>query len=195
MHETYQTQAAHRTVVNVTRKAMRDAMKDAARDAAKPQRVKRLVLLLFLVAALVAVAPSQSKAAAPIPEIGYLDLFKTIAQARGQVVVVNFFATWCPACKKLYPTLQATRQKYSGEEIVMVGVSVDEDPKALSSYVKKRGFNYPIFHATQELATIFQVSSIPKTLIYNKKGQLALNSDGVLSPEDFHRAIDGLLQQ
>ena len=162
-------------------------------------RFRRLALLLFLAAALfaaqVAVVPDQGKAATPIPQIGYMELFRTIGQARGQVVVVHFFASWCPACKKLHPTIQATRQKYSGEDVVMVGVSVDEDPEALSSYVQKRGFNYPIFRATEELAAIFQVSSIPKTLIYNKKGQLAHNSDGVFSLEDFHQTIDGLLQQ
>ena len=168
------------------------------KDANMTLRVKRIALLLSfvaaLVAAMVATVPSISKAAAPIPQIGYLDLFKTIGQARGQVVVVHFFASWCPACKKLHPTIQATRQKYSGEDVVMVGLSVDEDPEALSSYVKKRGFNYPIFRATEELAAIFQVSSIPKTLIYDKKGQLAHNSDGVFSLEDFHQTIDGLLQ-
>src|SRR6202011_6336733 len=67
-----------------------------------------------------------------------------LAGTRGHVVVVNFFATWCPPCRAETPDLVAAEKRYAGKGVIFVGVDASENASLVSVFVKSKGIRYPI---------------------------------------------------
>ena len=149
------------------------------------KRVTGLAALLLLLFAATAFA------AAP-REIGSADLLKIVSQAKGKVVIVNFFATWCPPCIEEIPGLIRIRTQYPADKVELLGVSVDENRSQLTEFMGRTPFNYPVFQARDELVRFFGISSIPRLLIYDTSGKLVIDNVGLVEPEDIARAIDTL---
>ncbi len=147
-----------------------------------------LLMLLLLPAA----APCQARG---VQEIRHIELLKTINAARGKVVVVNFFASWCQPCKVEIPGLIKLREKLGEDKLLLLGISVDEDPKALEKFMAQLPFNYPVYLADDDVARVFQVSALPKLLVYNQRGGLAAKHDGFVSEKELFEIMDGLLKQ
>jgi thiol-disulfide isomerase/thioredoxin len=92
----------------------------------------------------------------------------------GQVLLVTFFATWCPPCIQEIPTFIALQDFYKEKDFSVVAFSVDEgDPAALYKLIEKYGINYPVLLADLEIARAFGgVSGIPVTFLVNRKGEI-----------------------
>lgn len=127
-----------------------------------------------------------------VEEISASDLLTKIRAERGKVVVVNFFASWCPPCKVEIPELISLRKEVSEEHMVLLGVSVDENPLELHAMVAGAGFNYPVFRAKQDLPSVFNISSIPRLLIYDTKGTLVVDHVGVADMALLSAKVDEL---
>ena len=150
---------------------------------------------LFLSVALLAVLLSGAAAhvtAAGIAEVGAADLLKMIRAERGKVVVINFFASWCPPCKEEIPDLIALRGKVDAADMTLIGVSVDEVPKELEAMTGKYDFNYPIYRAVNDLPEVFAISSIPRLLIYDRNGTLVIDHIGLADPSALTSKIEEL---
>lgn len=130
-----------------------------------------------------------------VQEMRHIELLKTINAARGKVVLVNFFASWCQPCKMEIPGLIDLRESLPEDELLMLGISMDEDMHALLRYVEQTPFNYPVFHGDLNVARVFQVSSLPKMLIYNKRGGLAVRHEGFVPKAELHEVLEELLKQ
>jgi thiol-disulfide isomerase/thioredoxin len=91
------------------------------------------------------------------------------------VVVLEFWATWCPPCKATIPELIALQKKYVGKGLVVLGVSIDEDgdltPK-LSAFSKENKINYPILIGNEEVSKAYGVMSIPATFLIGKDNKI-----------------------
>lgn len=131
----------------------------------------------------------------PIKQISHIDLLKTINAARGKVVLVNFFASWCMPCKMEIPGLIDLREELPKDDLLMLGISVDEDMRALENYLEATPFNYPVYHGNLNVARVFQVSSLPKMLIYNKRGGLVIKHDGFVPKAELSDVLETLLTQ
>jgi len=127
-----------------------------------------------------------------VEEISASDLLTKIRAERGKVVVVNFFASWCPPCKVEIPELISLRKEVSEEHMVLLGVSVDENPSELHAMVARAGFNYPVFRAKQDLPSVFNISSIPRLLIYDTRGALVVDHVGVADMASLSAKVDEL---
>jgi thiol-disulfide isomerase/thioredoxin len=153
----------------------------------------------FLAAALLVVglgAASAGASAQPAtPMINNLELLRAIRDARGKVVVVNFFATWCAPCLVEIPALIDVRKEYEGDRVVLMGLSIDNDEAALDRFVDKMGFNFPVYRVGQDVSRTFRVSGVPKLMIYNKKGQLVVNHDGFVPEKELRRVLNRLVAQ
>ena len=145
-----------------------------------------LILLLGLAA--------QAQAQTVLP-IDHIDLMQQVRDNKGKVVLVNFFATWCGPCLVEIPGLKQLRMEFSEDEVLILGVSVDEDPAVLPGFAKRMAFNYPVYHAKPGLAQFFAVQAIPKMLIYNTRGELALDHAGFLDPKQLKQELATLLAQ
>jgi peroxiredoxin len=100
----------------------------------------------------------------------------TLSALRGKVVLVNFWATWCPPCRKEMPDLDALAHRFAGQGLVVLSLS-DEDREKVAGYVSSHHLDYPILLDTGGAAAkSFHVEGIPKTFIFDRSGKLAAQS-------------------
>lgn len=149
------------------------------------------LLAAALLCALLA-APVSSGADLPAA-VRPLDLMAAISAARGKVVVVNFWATWCAPCRIEIPELMRLRAQYPENDLVILGVSVDESQASYDTFLRKLPLNFPVGRATQDLPRMFQVGVIPRLMIYDRQGVLAHIREGVTPGDELRRLVDGLL--
>jgi thiol-disulfide isomerase/thioredoxin len=118
------------------------------------------------------------------------------ADWNGKVVLVNFWATWCPPCLAEIPDLIALQNKYR-DQLVVVGISEDEiAPAQVKHFADDRQINYPIAMTTPELQARFTgIVALPTTFVLDPEGRIAYKRVGILQPrqtEGVTRALAGL---
>lgn len=116
-----------------------------------------------------------------------------LAQLRGKVVLVDFWATWCPPCREEVPNVVATYKKYHDQGFEIVGISLDKDKDALLAFTKEQGMVWPQYFDGQgwqnKISTGFEINSIPAMWLIDKKGML-VTTDG---REDLAGQVEKLL--
>ncbi|MGC4072537.1 MAG: TlpA disulfide reductase family protein [Nibricoccus sp.] len=117
------------------------------------------------------------------------------ADFKGKVLVIDFWATWCPPCVHEIPGYIEFQKKHGGDKIALVGLSLDEIPVAdVKAFAVKKGINYPVAIASQELLAQFaSVEGIPATFIVDRDGKLRFMKVGAASVEDLEKTVAGLL--
>jgi thiol-disulfide isomerase/thioredoxin len=136
---------------------------------------------------------------APSPQIVMHDIdAKPLASAdlRGKVVIVNFWATWCPPCRAEIPDLVALQAKY-GDRLQVIGVSQDEGPvDVVRRFAAEQHMNYPIVMTTPELDKAFPgISALPTSFVLDRQGRVVQRHVGMLNAmvtEQETRALAGL---
>ena len=103
------------------------------------------------------------------------------ADWRGKVVVVNFWATWCPPCRAEIPDLVALQKKYA-DTLLVIGVSGDEDaPAVVQQFADQYHINYPIVMLTKDIEHAFPgIYALPTSFIVNREGRVAQRHVGML---------------
>jgi cytochrome c biogenesis protein CcmG, thiol:disulfide interchange protein DsbE len=152
----------------------------------------RVVLLaLFAILSLLPVprALAAPEVGAPAPALVAQELkgqtFDLAAQ-RGKVVIVNFWATWCPPCRKEMPALDAFYRKYHGQGLEMIGVSVDRPRDGSEVHNVMQSFSYPAAMSDDAKVNDFGApTSVPVTFIIDRKGIVSaeLTPDGTAVTE------------
>jgi peroxiredoxin len=103
----------------------------------------------------------------------------TLANYRGYVLVMDFFATWCIPCKESIPHLISLNRKYGKQGLQVLGVSVDEgNDREVKSFVADRRINYPVAVAGEDMQTDYGLRSVPTVYVINKKGMIAEKFQG-----------------
>lgn len=96
----------------------------------------------------------------------------TLKSLQGKVVLVNFWATWCPPCRKEMPDLETLYNRFKGSGLVVLAIS-DEEASKIKPFVAKAGVTYPILlDADRGVNKLFQVEGIPKSFVYDRDGKL-----------------------
>jgi peroxiredoxin len=99
----------------------------------------------------------------------------TLGQLRGQVVLVNFWATWCPPCREEIPDLVALQERFGAtQHLTVLGIDRSEDAGLVAAFVKQHGINYPVVIDPDGRVTegSFGVRSLPTTLIIDREGKV-----------------------
>ncbi|NVB39111.1 TlpA family protein disulfide reductase [Pseudenhygromyxa sp. WMMC2535] len=148
--------------------------------------------------------PSQSATATPsvgasAPALSGVDLhgqpFELSAQA-GKVVIVDFWASWCEPCKRAMPGLEALAAEYAGQ-VVVVGVSVDDDPVKMREFVERMGVSFVVIHdADDAIASRWAPPTMPTTYVIDSLGGVAAVHEGydeTMGAEALRDEIDALL--
>jgi len=153
-------------------------------------RAPRHLAWALALAALLALCPVAAPAqGGRVPEVDAPGLHKAIDAARGRVVVVNFWATWCGPCRRELPALERLRRETPESELVMISVSVDFDRGTLEEYLKRAPFGYPVLLADATLMDDLDLDAIPRTWIFAPDGTLARNHDGPASLQELRDAV------
>ena len=109
----------------------------------------------------------------------------TLKDLKGSVVAVNFWATWCPPCRKEMPDLDALYQRFKDQGFVVLAIS-DEDADKVKPYIDHAKVSYPILlDPGGAVARRFEISGIPKTFVYDRDGKLVAQSIDMRTQRQF----------
>lgn len=109
---------------------------------------------------------------------------------RGKVVLVNFWATWCPPCRKEMPDLQSLYQKYKDQGFVVLSIS-DEEAAKVQPFIAERKITYPILlDPGRKVNDTFMVEGIPKSFVYNREGKLVAQSIDMRTRDQFQEMLE-----
>ncbi|MBD5634403.1 MAG: TlpA family protein disulfide reductase, partial [Candidatus Eremiobacteraeota bacterium] len=104
----------------------------------------------------------------------------TSADFRGKILVLNFWATWCPPCRRETPDLIAAFRKLGGGDVAFLGVDTTEVPSVVKTFVSAKGLPYPIALAGPETYNGFGVAYIPTTVVIDGRGIIRARWTGEL---------------
>lgn len=146
-------------------------------------RTIRLAPLLF--ATLIAPSPitSADRAASPPPDDFALKSLAgpnvRLSELRGDVVLVNFWATWCGPCRQEMPVLNQIYQRYRPLGFELLGVNVDDAPGRAADMVRTLGVSFPVlFDDAKSVSRQFKVSTMPTTLLIGRDGVVRYRHEG-----------------
>ena len=119
----------------------------------------------------------------------------SFTEFKGKVVFLNFWATWCPPCRAELPSIQELYEQY-GDRVAFLLVS-SESNEAVSSFVAKKGYDFPVYTVAGGVPGLLYSQSIPATYIINKNGGLVLVKRGAVAwdGDKTTSLIDNLLQE
>lgn len=112
-----------------------------------------------------------------------------------EVVLLNFWATWCPPCRAEMPSLQKLYNDY-GDKIAIILVTSEKE-KVVLDYLNEYNYNLPVYFQRSTLPPSFRVNSIPTTFLIDKQGHIITEKKGAANwnSESFKRELDQLLKQ
>jgi cytochrome c biogenesis protein CcmG/thiol:disulfide interchange protein DsbE len=120
----------------------------------------------------------------------------SLAQERGNIVLVNFWATWCPPCRMETPELVRVANGYAGRGVKVVGVSMDEQPeRAVPAFVSRFGIPYPILLPSADSPLASSIESLPTSLLVDRNGRVARTYLGAVDERILAHDIDQLLAE
>lgn len=100
---------------------------------------------------------------------------------KGKLMIINFFASWCPPCKEETPDFVSVYEDFKDKNFVIVGLSIDDSKEDAIDFVNRYRITYPVYLASPALQRRYNVSKIPTSFIYNGDGQLANIAEGIIS--------------
>lgn len=144
--------------------------------------------------------PQPMQTLKSLPDFSYPRLDGQTASSKqwaGKVLVLNFWATWCPPCRKEMPAFMTLQDELGAQGLQFVGIAIDT-ADAVKAFSDELGINYPILlggedaiELSKRLGNRFQ--GLPFSVIFDRKGKIAHVQNGELLPETIREKIDGLL--
>jgi len=114
-----------------------------------------------------------------------------LSDFKGKVLVIDFWATWCPPCRAEIPNFIALQDKYGKQGLVVVGISVDQGgAPVVAAFAEKNKINYPLVLADDKVADQYGVTEgIPTTFVIDRKGNIVARHLGLTEPDVFEKEI------
>ncbi len=150
--------------------------------------MKKLLFCLFLCLFSVNVWAQDA-----IPALDKAGLASLVNQNKGKVIMLNFFATWCPPCRVELPELVKLRLNYPESDFLLIGLSVDENRDTVPQFIKLAGVNYPVYMAGQDITEEFRISSVPHNTFYAPDGKIIISEPGMATTDVLEKVVNDLM--
>ena len=120
-----------------------------------------------------------------------------LSDQRGQVVLLNFWATWCPPCRVEIPWFMEFQKEYGQRGFTVLGVSFDGDGwKSVRPYIERQRVNYPVMIGSDSFAQLYgSLDSVPTTLIVDRSGRIAAIHVGLCTRSEYEADIKQVLKE
>ena len=180
--------------VECTLKEWSNALKKAMHCTCNPYKFFTFSAKLLLAAGLLAYAyllPLEAEAAKKYTPASLEEVMQVVKSHRGEVVILNVFASWCPPCVQEAKTLTQFYRKYPPESgIHLYGVSLDDDLNELEDFLADREINFPVYHCGQDFVDNFEIETIPTLIVFDREGTLADYHLGIASMKELTDIMD-----
>jgi peroxiredoxin len=121
-----------------------------------------------------------------------------LSEYRGEVVMINFWATWCGPCRQEMPVLNELYQRYRPVGFTLLGVNIDDQAANASRMARRLGVRYPIvFDAQKTVSRLYDINSMPTTVMVDRDGKVRYLHRGYLPgfEKKYQEQIRGLLKE
>lgn len=159
--------------------------------------MRKALIIGMMVVVLPATVLAQGREA---PNLALRDLrgrTLRLSSYKGKVVLLNFWATWCPPCRAEMPDLVRWQREYGGRGLQVIGVTYPPTERVkVRRLIRSLNVNYPIVLGTKETKALFvQGETLPITVVIDRKGHLLDTIEGILLPEEFEEKIKPMVKQ
>ncbi len=113
-----------------------------------------------------------------------------LSDYKGKVVIVNFWASWCPPCAEEAPTLESGWQKFKNEGVVFLGVNLWDDPQNAEQFIEDNDLTYINGTTKTGTATEYGLTGIPETYVIDKNGQVIRRWRGPLTDHELANLVE-----
>ena len=119
-----------------------------------------------------------------------------LSDYKGKVVLLNFWATWCPPCRAEMPDFIKMQREYRSKGLQVIGITYPpQEIEEVRQFVRKLGVNYPIALGTKETKTLFdETETLPVTIVIDRQGNVRERIEGILLPVEVEQKIKPLLK-
>ena len=151
------------------------------------------IVIVFAALPLSALAQKQTA-----PDLALKDLrgrTHKLSDYKGKVVLLNFWATWCPPCRAEMPDLVKWQRQYRSSGLQVIGVTYPPAKRSeVRRFIRSIGVNYPVVLGTKRTKALFDPGeTLPITVIIDRDGKVRETIEGILLPEEFAEKIKPLL--
>ncbi len=177
-------------------------------DSNRGRRIRLLVLAVAVAAIIWSFTPKNPvtsgpvKASAnrkPIPEFSLPAVGGgewSMAGHRGEVLLINFWATWCPPCRRETPELVDLHNRYANRGFSVVGISMDDDPaSAVPEFARRYHMPYPLLAPDERFGLANQIESLPTSILVDREGRIARTYLGAVSADMLSADVEALLAE
>jgi len=116
----------------------------------------------------------------------------SLSDFNGKVLILNFWATWCPPCREEIPDFVEVYNEYESKDVQFIGVS-NEDISTLRSFVEDYNINYPILIDNANVASKWGINAIPTTFMLDRDGKVIFKNIGMMTREQLENNIKDAL--
>jgi peroxiredoxin len=117
----------------------------------------------------------------------------SLSDFKGKVVVLDFWATWCPPCRREIPDFISLQKQYASQGVQIIGIALDE-PEKVQAFARDNGMNYPVLLGNDAITAKYGgIEGIPTTFIIDKTGRIVNKFEGFRPRETFEAEIKKLL--
>lgn len=156
-------------------------------------RISKLSIIIFICISLILAGCSSfssTKEATPFVLNDLNDNTISLNDYQGEIIFLNFWASWCEPCVQEMPDLEKIYREYKDQGLIFLTVNSGEEKDTVRQFMDANGYTFPVLLDTKlEVSRIYRTTSIPVSFFINREGNIASKKVGLITEEEFKENI------